>query len=279
MTATRPCATSPATIPGTCCRFTSPGDPYRPRRLLRAHAHRDQQHALPLWDSLRHGFPSLEVDVWVVDGEVLVGHDEVELDPARSLAALYLDPLLALCRAGAVPGTGMTLMVDLKTDGLSGYHAINRLLASYRPMLACSVAAKTLRRPVLVALSGSVRPGMLAGSSDRYASADGRLRDLGRGWGQGLMPLVSDDWARQFTWVGDGPMPATERTRLQRWSRQAAAEGRVLRFWGTPEAPGPARDAVWRELVAAGVGLVNTDDLCGLAAFLAIGQVSSLLSA
>ena len=41
-----------------------------------------------------------------------------------------------------------------------------------------------------------------------------------------------------------------------------------MRFWATPDVAGPARDALWRELLAAGVDYLNTDDLAGLEAFL-----------
>lgn len=41
-----------------------------------------------------------------------------------------------------------------------------------------------------------------------------------------------------------------------------------MRFWATPDTPGPERDAVWAELLAAGVDHLNTDDLAGLARFL-----------
>jgi hypothetical protein len=41
-----------------------------------------------------------------------------------------------------------------------------------------------------------------------------------------------------------------------------------VRFWGTPDDPGPARDAVWREILAVGVDLISTDDLDGLEEFL-----------
>ena len=41
-----------------------------------------------------------------------------------------------------------------------------------------------------------------------------------------------------------------------------------LRFWATPHAAGPERDALWRELYAAGIDWFNTDDLAGLETFL-----------
>lgn len=41
-----------------------------------------------------------------------------------------------------------------------------------------------------------------------------------------------------------------------------------MRFWGTPDDPGAAREAIWRALVTADVDLINTDDLEGLQRFL-----------
>ena len=44
--------------------------------------------------------------------------------------------------------------------------------------------------------------------------------------------------------------------------------GYRVRFWATPDIPGAAREALWSELVLAGVDHLNTDDLHGLEDFL-----------
>ena len=82
------------------------------------------------------------------------------------------------------------------------------------------------------------------------------------------MPVVSDNWTKTFTWQGVGPMPAAERAKLHEIVDAAHRAGYEVRFWATPDLAGPARDAVWRELVAADVDQINTDDLVGLQAFL-----------
>ena len=56
--------------------------------------------------------------------------------------------------------------------------------------------------------------------------------------------------------------------RLNDVVRRAQAKGRLVRFWLTPDDPSPQRDAVWHQLLAAGVDLINTDDLKGLQEFL-----------
>src|SRR5687768_12660763 len=66
--------------------------------LKQAHAHNDYEHTRPLFDALSHGFTSVEADIYLVDGKLLVAHDREDLKAERTLAALYLDPLRELAR-------------------------------------------------------------------------------------------------------------------------------------------------------------------------------------
>ena len=58
-----------------------------------AHAHNDYEHERPLLDALKAGFTSFEADVYLIDGKLLVAHDQQDTTPDRSLESLYLDPL------------------------------------------------------------------------------------------------------------------------------------------------------------------------------------------
>jgi hypothetical protein len=59
-------------------------------------------------------------------------------------------------------------------------------------------------------------------------------------------------------------MPAATRAALKAMVDAAHAEGKMLRFWNLP-VDGPP---VWGPLYDAGVDLINTDDLKGLADYL-----------
>jgi hypothetical protein len=65
--------------------------------LERAHAHNDYEHNRPLFDALVHGFKSVEADIWLVNGELIIAHDPEDVPQAvqegRILRSLYLDPL------------------------------------------------------------------------------------------------------------------------------------------------------------------------------------------
>src|SRR5882672_4968668 len=68
-------------------------EPKLPTPLPQAHAHNDYEHTRPLFDALDRGFCSVEADVWLVNGQLLVAHDLKDAKPERTLQALYLDPL------------------------------------------------------------------------------------------------------------------------------------------------------------------------------------------
>jgi hypothetical protein len=242
------------------------------RPLERAHAHNDYYHARPLLDALDRGFCSVEADVFLVNGMLLVGHEPSELCADRTLESLYLDPLLERIRRndGQVypGGPDFTLLVDVKSEGKATYLALDRVLAEYEEMVASVEDGTVHKRAVTVIISGNRAWDVIAADATRYAGVDGRLPDLESDRPAHLMPLVSDRWGGLFEWVGEGPMPEMERTKLRQFVRDAHASGRRLRFWATPDRPSQERAAVWNELLEAGVDLIGTDDLEGLKSYL-----------
>src|SRR5437773_6651310 len=91
-----------------------------PAPLVHAHAHNDYEHKRPLLDALDHGFCSVEADIYLVDGKLLVGHNRKDLRPNKTLETLYLEPLRERIRAygGKVYRAGPTvhLLIDVKTE-------------------------------------------------------------------------------------------------------------------------------------------------------------------
>ncbi|MEO3887109.1 phosphatidylinositol-specific phospholipase C/glycerophosphodiester phosphodiesterase family protein [Nonomuraea sp. B5E05] len=242
----------------------------RPEPLPRAHAHNDYEHERPLLDALDHGFTSVEADIYLVDGELRVGHDPEDLRPGRTLQSLYLDPLIRRVRHGSVfPGTRqrLQLLVDIKNNGEATYTELDRVLKAYKRMLTTYHKGKVRPGAVTVVVSGERPRELMAGQERRHAFYDGRMDDLGQG-DPGLIPLISDNWTNHFSWLGEGEMPAAERDKLREIVATAHRDGQRVRFWATPDTAGPARDALWRELVAADVDHINTDDLAGLRDFL-----------
>ncbi|MGV9455983.1 phosphatidylinositol-specific phospholipase C/glycerophosphodiester phosphodiesterase family protein [Streptomyces sp. NPDC003635] len=247
---------------------------HRPRPLWRAHAHNDYEHPRPLLDALDHRFGSLEADIFLTGDQLLVAHDPEDLDPARTLESLYLDPLAARVKAnhGSVYRgyrRPLQLLIDIKTEGSSTYLELDRHLKRYRHLFTTYAHGRVFPGPVTAVISGdrAARVPMEA-QTVRRAFYDGRLSDLGSSAPASFIPLISDNWGNNFTWRGVGAFPDAERRKLNTITGAAHSRGQKVRFWATPDLAGPERDALWTELVAADVDYLNTDDLSGLRAFL-----------
>ncbi|HEX6987125.1 MAG TPA: phosphatidylinositol-specific phospholipase C/glycerophosphodiester phosphodiesterase family protein [Planctomycetaceae bacterium] len=241
--------------------------PAAPKPLPRAHAHNDYRHERPLLDALDRGFGSVEADVFLVDGELLVGHDREELRPGRTLEALYLAPLRERVQANggrvSPDGPPLFLLVDVKDDAETTYAALHRLLAEYDDILSAVRDGEFEPKAVTVVLSGNRAQETVRKQPTRYVGIDGRPSDLDRDEPAHVLPWISANWNDLFRWKGDGPMPEAERTKLRDYVAKAHDRGRLVRFWATPES-----EAVWTELLAAGVDLIGTDDLDRLKRFL-----------
>ncbi|AIE85599.1 secreted protein [Fimbriimonas ginsengisoli Gsoil 348] len=239
-----------------------------PTPLTRAHAHNDYEHARPLEDALEQGFSSVEADIYLVEGELRVGHDRKDLVAGRTLEKLYLDPLLERVKArkGHVyqKAERFTLLVDIKADGEAIYAELRTRLPKYRAMLSEYANGRRRSGAVDIVLSGDRPVKKLVADKRRCMWLDGRLDDDYAGERpSAIAPLVSSSFSPLFSWRGVGPMSDTDRTKLTDIVSKAHRQGQQVRFWGAPD-----KLAAWQLLYNAGVDLINTDDLKGLASYL-----------
>lgn len=123
----------------------------RPRAF---HSHNDYLRPYPLFSALAAGCSSVEADVWLTeDGtDLLVGHDEASLTADRTLASMYLDPLLSILdsiNAGSEgttstevtqprgvfrtePDVTLVLLIDVKTSSSDTWSVVVEQLSALR---------------------------------------------------------------------------------------------------------------------------------------------------
>ena len=230
--------------------------------LTHAHAHNDYEHPRPLLDALDNGYLSVEADIFLVGGELQVGHNRAELRVGRTLESLYLDPLAARVRKnrGTIygqPGV-LTLLVDLKEDGATMQPVILAHLARYRRMLSERRGTRVRDGAVRVVLTGARTEDCAAGDGPFFK--DGILKNMGDDpW---RTPWISDAY---FSALKSDASPLTPEghARLLDLIARTHAAGKRLRLWAAPDGP-----ATWGELRDAGVDLINTDRLAELRAIL-----------
>jgi len=256
-------------LTGSCSKNLTPAGPIP---LLRAHAHNDYEHDRPLLDALDHGFTSVEADIHLVDGDLFVAHDPDEIRPNRTLRSLYLEPLKKRVAQsdGRIyfNGPQFILFIDIKTEAVATYKVLSEMLAEYESIFTTFDSKGRTDKAVIAIVSGNRPRELMEAQTIRYAGYDGRLVDLDSDAPATLIPVISDNWTRHFSYDGNGSMPVEERQKLKKIVETAHKKGRRIRFWATPDKPSPARQTLWRELLASGVDLLNTDDLYGLQQFL-----------
>ena len=233
--------------------------------LPQAHAHNDYEHPRPLLDALEAGFTSIEADVYLVDGRLLVAHDLKDVAPERTLEALYLRPLQERVRAHGG-------WVSPTAERYGCWSTSSRQAERYAELGSCWPGTQTCsgnqRRPAHRAGSygrdrGDRPIDAIAASNPRYAGIDGRLGDLDSDLPASLMPLISDNWRIHFRARRSEAFSQENRQKLRSIVSRAHQHGRRVRFWATPES-----EELWQELLDAGVDLIGTDDLQRLSTFL-----------
>lgn len=220
--------------------------------LHQAHSHNDYERARPLEMAMEQGFGSVEVDVFLVEGELLVSHDLPKVNPVKTLDKMYLHPLWKRHQAGQhLPNI---LLVDIKKDGVDAWKELKRQLSPYRAMLGAE--------KIQVIISGDRPRDLILEDQERWTSFDGRLPEIDLP-ADDRIPLISENWNSHFEWDGIGSMSSEERAKLQSLVARAHKNKRKLRFWGTPDRP-----EVWAVLREAGVDLIGTDQPEKLGEFL-----------
>lgn len=232
---------------------------------LRAHSHNDYEHVRPLQDALNAGFASVEADIYLVDGKLLVAHDRKDVRPERTLEALYLRPMMErIQRTGSVqPGVPtFQLMIDIKANATDVLPVLDRALKPYERLLSHGTNTEYVPGVVEIVLSGDRPIRQLAARRERNIFVDARIDDL-KSPHPGVFRMVSEAWLSHIPWFGSGLMSRKHREWLSGYVLRADELGIKSRFWGLPDTP-----TGWRILDAAGVSWIGTDKLEACAAWM-----------
>jgi hypothetical protein len=234
----------------------------------RSHSHNDYEQKAPLATALANRMGSVEADVWLIDGELRLGHSRDATRPGWTLRTGYLDPLKARVkeRDGKIyrDGPPLVLLVDIKSEAAPTYAAIARELEADAALFTRFGTDGIKPGAITVIISGAVPRAKIGEPAQRLAACDGRPVDLEKAeLPVALVPLVSDNWRNHFKWDGRGEMPAPEKEKLRAMAARCHAQGRKFRLWNAPDLP-----AAWREQLDAGVDYINTDNPAALHTFL-----------
>lgn len=265
------------------------------------HSHNDYKRRIPLFEALASGCISIEADVHLVDGDLLVGHRARGLKSTHSLRTMYLEPLQRLVESGNAnrrnatdpdswrgvfdknPKQTVVLLVDHKGVGRDVFVELNKQLEPLREMdyLTHWNGSDKVVRPLTIVATGKAPFESVLELSDTR-------RDIFWDAPLAALPSASDDFTTHppmFKYNRSNSHYASTRYRNRNaigWrpegldepllkaqnedfaatqAEQAVARGLLTRYWETPKGPPNLRDFVWRWTIGLKTGVTNMDEM------------------
>lgn len=266
------CVSTPHHIASESGGVTTDGEGALFVEVSMGHSHNDYERDRPLVTALESGMLGIEVDVFLRNGELLVAHVERDLDPRRTLRALYLDPLYTAfvelggederhSFGGRVRPSGRPVMlhVDFKEENPEAWRELESQLSEYPGMVrrvreARSDNPMVEQGPVIVVTTGNAPRELIAAADDRLTAISGRIPDdLDSDLPPHLMPTLSTSFASLADLPGVDEQGGLGRT-IGEIANRAEEHGRLVRLWG-------ANDSLvfWRLQAEEQAQLINTD--------------------
>lgn len=224
------------------------------------HSHNDYNREKPLVGALELGYRSIEVDIYLHKGKLIVSHDPFGLNGKPILEELYLAPLLQITRTEAEKYSldslsPLIIMIDFKSDAEDTYAALKPLLDKYKEMLTVS-GDGAKKGYVHILISGNKPYESVSKENSRMVSLDYRFDFCREHPADVFITRASDNYKNYFTWNGKGEMPWQEKIMLDELVNLAHTEGRQIRFWNMPETP-----ETWKLFLDMGVDWIHVDNI------------------
>ncbi len=224
------------------------------------HSHNDYEQPTPFWTAYHAKAGSIEVDIWLEKGAILVGHDKEDLRSDRTIQSLYLDPLKkqVIQHKGLLAADSsyqLQLLVDLKTPATPTLDSLVSILKTYPELIN--------NKRLQIVLSGSIPPVADFGKYPDFILYDGLPWETYPASITHRVPLLSANLRKYTRWNGMGVLPASERMALEKVVADVHSQGKKLRFWNAPDFLN-----AWYELGKLGVDYMNTDHIPELASFI-----------
>lgn len=230
--------------------------------LIHAHAHNDYMHNRPLFEALENGFTSIEIDVFLHNGELKVAHEPIDLDGKKTIEELYLDPIKKVIaqNGGRVYkgyNAAVIFMIDFKTSGAETYAQLKKVLKNYEDLITIYKNDSVIQqRAINILISGNSPAPQLLKEDSAFATLDAGMQSMENTSVSKVSTRFSSAWETYFMWRGKGNIPVKEKMKLDSLVAKAHQLKKEIRFYHIPDKP-----VVWQTLLAAGVDWINTDKL------------------
>jgi len=216
-----------------------------------AHSHNDYEQSSPFELAYNEKFGSIEADIHLSNGMILVGHDSKDLKNDRTLENLYLKPL----QEHYNPSRKLQLLIDVKTESIATINELIKILEKY-PVITNDTNIK-------IVLSGNLPNDEEFTKYPHFIWFDGRVNKKYAPKVLSKIALISEDFFKIISWTKNWMTDSASIRKINLAIQQTHSMGKPIRFWATPD-----NEATWELLIKMKVDFINTDKITLLSDFL-----------
>lgn len=224
-----------------------------------AHSHNDYEQSIPFKMAYDAGFGSIEVDIFLVEGELYAAHSVDQLALKKSLANLYLQPLNNLVQQNGGnpyknPVKPLQMLIDIKNTPQATLAAFIKLLQNYPALIT--------GKNISWVITGEQPPVESWRSYPTYITFDAKADKIYADAVANKIGLYSSSLQSFTRWNGKSNIGANDLAALQAVVNRIHALNKKIRFWGAPDFVN-----AWYQLMHLGVDYINTDHIYELSSF------------
>jgi alkaline phosphatase len=231
---------------------------------LNAHSHNDYENISPFILAYENHFGSIEADIWAINGELYVAHNEKDILPARTLDSLYIRPAVRLFRQNGgmawkdYSGT-FQLLIDIKTPFEPALSLLVEKLKRYPDVFD----PRNNKGAIRIVISGNRPEPSGFNSYPDFIYFDGLLDQNYSREQLKRIPLYSANFKSYSSWNGTGDIVDKEKIRIENVIDSVHSVKKKIRFWNAPD-----NSDVWSLFIEMGIDFINTDHIVRLSGFL-----------
>jgi hypothetical protein len=228
--------------------------------VANAHSHNDYEQQAPFYNAYNEEFGSIEADIHLINGNLLVGHDKADLSPEKTLENLYLIPL----KDSKIQNRSLQLLIDIKTEASATLDSLVSVLKKYPSIIN--------NESIKIIITGNRPDESLYITYPTFILFDGRMNKTYTKEQLSKIGLISDSYESFITNNTSWPIIPADKEKIDLAIQKVHALHKPARLWATPD----FSDA-WEEMIKLKIDFINTDHINELADFFITRDTSKKL--
>ena len=212
---------------------------------ITGHSHNDYVQKRPFKTAFDAHMGSIEADVFLINNDLYVAHEEKDIKPSNTLESLYLKPINEAIQKGkAYP---LILLIDIKSQADSTLDVVVQQIGRYPLFLNEKSAVQFI-------ISGNRPKPEKWTTYPTFIQFDGRPNEIYQPEAWQRVGIVSQSFEKYISKKGQKDIDNSTFDKMKFVVDSIHAQGKKVRFWATAD-----KKRVWKTLAKMGADFINTD--------------------